>query len=179
MIQTEWCVLTGAPCSGKTTVLSALEALGCRCIPEAARVYIEQELSEGRTLKEIRADKAEFQNKIIAIKKQIESRLPAQELIFLDRALPDSISYLRVAGLDPSEVIEASKFFYYRRIFIFDPLPWQPDEVRNEDDETIALLDKQLEADYRQLGYDPIRIPVMSVQKRVDLILQTLLNHQS
>jgi predicted ATPase len=174
VIQTNWCVLTGAPCSGKTTVLTALEARGYKCIPEAARVYIEKELSKRRTLKDIRADEAAFQNKIVAIKKQIESQLPPQEIIFLDRAMPDSISYYRAAGLDTAEIMKASKIFHYRNIFIFDPLPWQTDGVRNEDDETIALLDKQLEADYRQLGYEPIRIPVMSVQARLNLILPTL-----
>lgn len=42
VIQTAWCVLTGAPSCGKTTVLKALESLGYTSVPEAARAYIEK-----------------------------------------------------------------------------------------------------------------------------------------
>jgi len=172
MIQTNWCVFTGAPCSGKTSVINRLHMLGYKCIPEAARVYIEQELSKGRTLNQIRADEGAFQNKMISIKKRIESALPVEDNIFLDRAMPDSISYLFLAKMDLSVAIEASNNFRYRHVFVFDPLPWQEDEARNEDDKTIALLDKRLEADYRGLGYEPIRVPVMPIEDRVDLILR-------
>src|SRR5579872_2819615 len=65
MIKTNWCVLTGAPCSGKTTALNVLKDLGYRCIPEMARVYIEDELSKGHSLKEIRADERAFQKKVV------------------------------------------------------------------------------------------------------------------
>lgn len=176
MIQTNWCVFTGAPCSGKTSVINRLHMLGYRCIPEAARVYIEQELSKGLTLQQIRSDEGAFQNRMISIKKRIESGLPVQENIFLDRAMPDSISYLSIAKMDPFLAIEASNNFRYRHVFVFDPLPWEKDEARNEDDETIALLDKRLEADYRELGYEPIRVPVMPLQERVELILLKTMN---
>ena len=111
MLKTNWCILTGAPCSGKTTVLNELEKRGFKCIPEVARVYIEQELSKGLTIDEMRADEAAFQKKIIEIKKQIELDLVPEEIVFFDRAMPDSISYLRIAGMDAAEVIELSKKF--------------------------------------------------------------------
>lgn len=173
-IETNWSVFTGAPCSGKTTVLNALKALGYKCIPEAARMYIETELAKGRSLTEIRADEMAFQKKIIQVKNEVESKLPPQEIVLLDRAMPDSIAYLRLAKLDTTEIMALSKNFRYRHIFIFDPLPLQQDHVRNESEETNLLLDKQHELDYRELGYKPIRVPVMSVQQRVDLILSSV-----
>lgn len=105
---------------------------------------------------------------------QIESALPPEQIIFLDRALPDSISYLQIAGLDCSEALKAAQIFRYSYVFVFDPLPLQADGVRIENPQTITLLDKQLEQDYRNLGYDIIRIPVMPTQERVNLILQRL-----
>ena len=174
VIQTAWCVLTGAPSCGKTTVLKALESLGYTSVPEAARAYIEKELSQGRILQDIRHNEGAFQHQLITIKMQIESALPPEQIIFLDRALPDSISYLQIAGLDCSEALKAAQIFRYSYVFVFDPLPLQADGVRIENPQTITLLDKQLEQDYRNLGYDIIRIPVMPTQERVNLILQRL-----
>ncbi len=171
-IQTAWCVFTGVPCSGKSTTLNALKSLGYKCVPEAARDHIEKELAKGHTLAEIRRDEGAFQIELIKIKLAIESGLLPQEVIFLDRAIPDSISYLKIAGLDPGPAIKAAQTFHYNHVFIFDPLPFQADGVRTENDQTISVLDKQLDQDYRDLGYDVIHIPVMPVQARLDLILQ-------
>ena len=57
MTATHWYVITGAPSSGKTTLLRELEKAGYRVIHEVARTIIESELAQGRTLKQIRSDK--------------------------------------------------------------------------------------------------------------------------
>src|SRR5271163_948267 len=111
MISTRWCVITGAPCSGKTTVLEALEQVGFKWIPEAARLYIDAELAKGRSIEEIRRDEATFQRGLVATKARIESELAPNGTVFLDRAMPDSLTYYRVARLDPAEVFEISKRF--------------------------------------------------------------------
>ena len=53
-IDTKWYVITGAPCSGKTTVLKELGARGIDWNPEVARVFIEEQQATGRTLEQIR-----------------------------------------------------------------------------------------------------------------------------
>lgn len=174
MLSTRWCVVTGAPCSGKTTVLKALARLGFKWIPEVARVYIDNELLQGRTIKEIRMDEAAFQRELVAAKARTESELVPDETVFLDRAMPDSITYYRLAGLDPGEVVEISKRFRYYRVFIFDRLPFEQDGARTETEESVLFLDKQLEIDYRELGYDVERIPVATVEERVQLILDSI-----
>ncbi len=56
MRMTRWHVITGAPCSGKTTVIRDLERRGFRVVHETARAWIEEELQKGRTMAEIRRD---------------------------------------------------------------------------------------------------------------------------
>ena len=172
VIPTRWCVFTGAPCSGKTTVIDELHKLGYAIKPEASRTYIEAELQKGRTLLEIRGDKQGYQQMLVRFKSALESTLPPDKLIFLDRALGDNVTYYRLVGLDPAEVIQLCSPRRYWQVFIFDRLPLIPDNVRTETEEEIAFLDREFELDYRRLGYNPIRVPVMPIPARVEFILK-------
>lgn len=62
-IETNWYVLTGGPCSGKSTTLEYLSSRGYLVVPEMARVVIDEE---------IRADAFGFQVKILDRKIQLE-----------------------------------------------------------------------------------------------------------
>ena len=54
--QTNWCVITGAPCSGKTAVIYELKQGGYKVIHEVARAYIDEMLDDGQPLDQIKAD---------------------------------------------------------------------------------------------------------------------------
>ena len=84
---TRWCVITGAPSSGKTAVIVQLERRGCRIVHEVARAYIEEELEKGRTLQSIKADPLDFERRILLRKMDIESHLPAAERLYLDELM--------------------------------------------------------------------------------------------
>jgi hypothetical protein len=64
-IPTNWHVITGAPCSGKTAVIEALARQGYRIVPEIARSYIESRLACGATLNAIKADALAFESHIL------------------------------------------------------------------------------------------------------------------
>jgi len=49
-VQTNWHVITGAPCSGKTTLINQLANLNFQTGLEAARQYFEIETAKGRTI---------------------------------------------------------------------------------------------------------------------------------
>lgn len=168
---TQWCVITGAPSSGKTAVILQLAQRGCRVVHEAARAYIEHELKKGRTLQEIKSDPLHFERRILLNKIDIESHLSATERLFLDRAVPDSIAYYRFEGLDSGEPERFSRLFRYRRVFFFDRLRLTRDAVRSENDDSAETLERLLEVSYRELGYDLIRVPVMPVAERTRLVL--------
>ncbi|MBW1859723.1 MAG: ATP-binding protein, partial [Deltaproteobacteria bacterium] len=167
MGETNWYVVTGAPSSGKTTLVRELERLGYRVVHEVARDYIEAQMEQGRTLEEIRADKRSFETWILTAKVAIEATLPKDEVIVFDRAIPDSIAYFGAAGLDKTEAVQKSPRNRYRKIFLLDCLPYKTDRARIEDKETAMKLDEGLEQSYNMLGYDVIRIGVMSIQERL------------
>jgi predicted ATPase len=170
-ITPNWYVITGGPSSGKTTVINELAKLGYLTIPEAARVYFNQETAKGKSLDEIRGDEAEFQRKVLKMKIKIENDLPKNKIIFLDRAIPDSIAYYQVCGLNPKEVTQLCQKKQYQKIFFLEQLPVENDYARIENAETIKKLNRLLKEEYQNLGYKVIDIPPMSVEKRVQKIL--------
>ena len=60
-IITKWNVITGRPCTGKTTVINILSERGYKTTIEHARHYIDTQKITGRTVEEIRENKKEFQ----------------------------------------------------------------------------------------------------------------------
>lgn len=171
---TRWTVVTGAPCSGKTAVIDELARRGYRVVPEAARAYIEAELEKGRRLDEIKSDPRRFEGHIFRAKRRLEARLPAGERLFLDRALPDSIAYYVLEGLDPAEPRRQSLRVRYRRIFLFERLTFVTDPARSENALAADRIERLIGAAYRDLGYAVIRVPVMPVPARTEFVLNRL-----
>ncbi len=171
---TNWCVITGAPCSGKTTVIDALEQRGYAVVHEVARAFIDTELAKGKTLAQIRADERAFERHILMEKVKIEATLAKADIVFLDRAVPDSMAYYRLRGLDPAEPRQWSQAVRYRNIFLFERLGFLTDPVRAEDDQTAERLSQLITESYQSLGYDLIPVPVGSVADRTEFILEHL-----
>jgi predicted ATPase len=174
MHPTNWYVFTGAPCSGKTTAIQEMNRLGYTVVQEVARAFIEAEVEKGKCLSQIKADKLAFERHILNRKIEIESSLPEKEIIFFDRAIPDSIAYYKIEGLDPSEPIALSKKFRYKKIFLFERLRFERDEARSESDLTAASLESLLYECYRMLEYSVVRVPLLSASERTDFILQQI-----
>lgn len=172
---TSWIVITGAPSSGKTSVIDALTSRGYAVQGEVARELIEECLRHGLSLADVKADGGkQLQADILRIKTSREKQLAPLDTVFMDRGMPDSISYFRLAGLDTNAAMAACRHFRYRAVFIFDRLPVIRDGVRSEDEAAAMQIDVMLEADYRTLGYVPVRVPVMPIAARTDFILKTL-----
>ena len=174
MRQTNWHVITGAPCSGKTSVIREIEQRGTRVIHEFARSYIDEQLGKGLHLDQIKADVLRFERHILHAKIRIEEALTETEPVFLDRGVPDSIAYYRLEGLDPAEPLALSHKARYRQVFFFERFKFLKDDVRSEDDMMAAKLNDLLLEAYAQIGYDIIRVPVMPVAERMDLVLRAL-----
>ncbi len=174
---TKWVVLTGATCAGKTTTLRALEQMGFKVLHEVARGYLQQELEKGRSWSEVRADERQFRQEVFALTKNAEDTLlyQADQLIFLDRAAIDSVSFHRAAGLDPNEIAQQLSDYRYGSVFHLDRLPFEDDGLRTVNEERRAFLDTSLELDYRSFDYRPIRVPVMEVAERVSFILDRIM----
>ena len=158
----------------KNAVINELARRGYGVVHEVARAHIETQLASGLSLDQIRHDALSFERCILEKKVAIERKLAVGERFFFDRAVPDSIAYFRLAGLDPSEPIALSRRVHYKKVFLLDRLPVQEDRVRKEDEETAGAIETLLIECYRDLGYPPVRIPVATVPSRADAILQHL-----
>jgi len=174
MSDTNWCVISGAPSSGKTTLVNELERCGYRVIHEVARGIIETGMDEGQTLEEIRSDEESFENLVLNTKIAIEAELPRDEVIFFDRAIPDSIAYFDIAGLDVDKAVAKSPRNRYKKVFLLDRLPYLKDHARIEDQEDAVSLDQSLEASYSALGYEVIRIGVVPVKDRLRRVIEEI-----
>jgi predicted ATPase len=173
-VQTMWHVITGAQSSGKTTLIDQLADKGFQTVPESARQYFEIEMARGRSLDEILENGATLQRDIKATQLRIELGLRAIDVVFLDRSLPDCLTFYRVAGLDPNEILAECFHHRYASIFVLDRLPIQQDGLRIEDDTLAVLLDEWLARDYSSLGYRVVRVPVLQPQERLAFILERL-----
>ena len=174
MRQTNWHIITGAPCSGKTTVIKEIEQRGIRVIHEVARAYIDRQLGKGLRLDQIKADMLQFERHILHAKVRIEDSLTKTDPVFFDRGVPDSIAYYNLEGLDPAEPLKHSRRTRYRRIFFFERFDFLNDKVRSEDEMIAARLNDLLLKAYGEIGYDITMVPVMPVIDRVDLVLESI-----
>jgi predicted ATPase len=172
--QTSWHVITGAPCSGKTTLIDLLATGGYKTVPEVGREYIEREIAAGRTLEEIRGNDTVLAPVFAKIQLESEGRLQRDDILFLDRAFPDCLGFFRLVGRDPNEILAQCFHYRYASVFLLDRLPYQKDDARNESDAASSFLDECLYADYTALGYDVIRVPVLPPQERLNFVIKKL-----
>lgn len=174
-IDTKWVVFTGAPSSGKSTTLEALSKRldDFKYKKEIARSYFEKLLMNSSYSRNIE-NEANDQKEITAQKYALEESLNHNKQIFLDRGMPDSITYYRTCGLDPCEPLPHSTKFKYNKVFIFESLPPKNDGIRVEDEKLSILIRKWLEKDYIYLGYNVIKVAVDTLDNRVDFILSQL-----
>lgn len=175
-VHTNWHVITGAPCSGKTTLIKLLEVKGYQTVHEAGRNYIEREKSCGKTLKEIRKSDIDFSFAIKAITLNVENGLSKESTIFLDRAFPDCLTFFRISGLDPNLALPDCFHHHYASVFLLDRFPVQFDEARIENEDIAVAIDEWLMRDYSALGYEVKRVPVLPPEERVEYIISRISN---
>jgi len=157
-------------------VVEELSKLGIKTVPETARALIDAKLWCGIKLEAIRSDEAGFQRELFELKFKIENELDPNQKIALDRALPDSIAYFKAAKLDPAPIIEKCSRFKYAKVFIFDRLALKSDYARTENEDRAAWLDLELEKDYRALGLDVVRVPLLAIKERTKIVRDFILS---
>ena len=170
-----WYVITGGPCSGKTTIVNMLAERGYKTTVEHARHYIDSQLAVGKTVKEIRKHQAEFQLKVLNLQIEQESSLSPDEVVFLDRAIPDARAYYRFLSLpEDEELTKMMAIVSYKKIFILDYLPLVEDYARHEDRAAQKKIHQMITDVYESLPFPVIHVPVRPARERVDFILQNL-----
>lgn len=147
-----WYVITGGPSSGKTTRVNLLRQRGYRTTIEHARHYLVLQRVGGRSVADIRSRQLEFQRGVLTMQLEQEAALDPDEVVFLDRALPDSLAYYRFLDLPPLT----------------------KDYARTEDSAAQDRIRQLLFETYDSLHVALDRVPVLAPDDRVDFILARL-----
>ena len=173
--QTNWYVITGGPSSGKTTTVNLLVARGYKTTIEHARHYLDTQRSFGKTIEEVRKHQAEFQLGVLDMQIEQEGLLSPLDMVFLDRAIPDSVAYYLFMNLpQDGKLLTALNTIYYKKIFILDCLPLVQDYARTEDEAAQKKIHALLTQVYKALPFPVLHVPVLPPDERVDFILKNL-----
>jgi predicted ATPase len=96
-------------------------------------------------------------------------------ILFLDRAIPDSLAYYRFLSLPPDKkLLDMLTKIFYKKIFILDRLPLVPDYARTEDEAAQKRIHVLLTEVYESLAFPVVHVPVLPANDRVDFILKNL-----
>jgi len=164
-----WNVITAGPSAGKSSVIRELAARGYEIRPEAARIVLDQKISEGVDIEEYR-EKPQFNMDVTRKDVQIISNTNSEDHVFFDRTIFDNIAYRELFNLAVSDQIYEYKE-EFDTVFMLEQLEYQDDAVRTEDETEARVIHNKLRDVYEyQLGFNVIDVPVMTVEKRVDKI---------
>lgn len=174
-IKTNWNVITGGPCTGKTTVVNLLAKRGYKTTIEHARHYIDTQKVKGKTIEEIKKNKQQFQRRVLDMQIEQEASLNPNDIVFLDRALPDAMAYYQFLNLKYDDrLVEQCSKYCYNRVFILDRLPLINDYARLEDEKEQIRIHKLIIEVYKTFPCPIVFVPVIPPKKRVDFILNNL-----
>lgn len=160
-------VISGGTCCGKSATIKALKDKGYRCVKEVAReVLARGHNNYGTSIEQIAAN----QEKIYYYQSIVEE---GDKGGFFDRGTVDNIAYSQhFLGRTPTYVDIEDARGRYDKVFFLDRLPYDKDGLRVEEDEIEAeVIHNRIRDLYDELGYDIIDVPVMSLEDRVDFIL--------
>lgn len=167
-------IITGAPGTGKSTLLEALKNTGHNCFDEVARMIIAQELRKGTNhlpWLNIR----EFSKLVLAEMLNQKNTILSQDLCFLDRGIPDIIGYFKHSNIvaDKHYFDELKKYAYQKKVF-FTPI-WEEiyvtDSERLETIEEAKKISEALYTTYASLGFELIIVPKTDTKSRLDFVL--------
>lgn len=174
-IPTNWYVITGGPGSGKTTIVNLLNKRGYETTIEHARHYLDTKLADGKSVEEVRNHQRVFQLGVLDMQIEQEKSLSPDDLVFLDRAIPDALAYYRFLNIPPDEkLLRALKTVSYKKVFILDCLPLIRDYARNEDEAAQLKIHALLTDVYKSLPFPVVHVPIMPPEERVDYVLENL-----
>ncbi len=175
-------MVTGGPCSGKTTLVTALAAAGHRTVPEAAIDVIERlNASMGaegqRTWRS--NNLAGFQRMVLDLQLERQASLaPGEDLVFLDRGIADGIAYFRNARLDPPRaLVEHALASRYEHAFVLDTLDVfdrRRSSGRTSSRADSVKLGDLLESVYTEIGVPVSRVVLAPVPERILAILKAV-----
>ena len=170
-------VITGGPGSGKTTVLAELARLGHSSIPEDARAVIQEQIVSGGNavpwLEASRFADLLMERSIATYREQAAKNLQAP--VYFDRGVGDAFTCAGLVGHTLSTHLQeqASACRYRNPIFLapYWPAIYTTDAERRQTIEEAERTEHAIVHTYKDLGYEIVRLPLVSAAERADFIL--------
>ena len=176
-------VITGGPCSGKTTIIEHLSKQGFQVVTECAIEVIE-ELNKDMGIegqkKWRKENLVELQRILVAKQIEKESKIKAgkAEVVFFDRGMYNGLAYLRLMKKPvETELLAIIKGYTYDMVFALETLSnFQPraETGRTSDREKSIAIGRLLEEVYKENGIEVVFVKEMSVEERVSFIKEHL-----
>ncbi len=174
--QPHFFLLTGGPGAGKTSVLNELRKSGYAVVPEVARAIIKTQNRNGGKATH-NGNRNTFRD--LMLKQSIidfEHRMTSTQPVFFDRGIPDLYGYSHsFCDHLPSSVSQAVQQYRYNPlVFIFPPWLeiYSHDTERKQDFQEAVETYQAVKEAYLVCGYQLIEVPKVSVQNRIEFILQ-------
>ncbi len=164
-------LLTGGPCTGKSSTILQLQSLGYTVVPEVSRSIIEQEQVKEKPILPW-TNLYVFNELVTAKQKKLEEQI-TDEVVFLDRGMHDNLVYCADGKIAiPPELLRETQIKRYDHVFLLDRLPlYVIDKERKEDAEKGMRLHAGFEKVYKDAGYTVTRVPVDSIENRAQYII--------
>jgi len=171
-------VLTGAPGTGKSTVIQELEKRNKFCMHEVSR-EVTLEARENGTEQLFLTQPLLFSDLLLKgrVNQFDKATNLMEKFVFFDRGIPDVHAYMNYIGLDYPEKYE--KISNEKRYdFVFLMPPWEEiyitDSERYESFEQALAIHNHLLRAYESLGYTVVEVPKGTVAARTDYILRII-----
>ncbi len=169
-------VLTGAPGTGKSTILNLLQRKGYFCLEEISREIIKE--AERMGSKKLFLSQPILFSKVVLGKRIIQyqqANNSNEKYCFFDRGMPDITAYLNNNRIPYEETFkQATKKYTYHTVFVFPP--WEEiyttDSERFETFEEAQQVHVALVEEYKKTHTNIITVPKGTPQERLDFILK-------
>jgi predicted ATPase len=168
-------VVTGAPGTGKTSVISLLGDRHATVSEPAREVIAEHAAETGEATLDGRPEL--FLRRLVQRSIDNFHSVSGDTVVFFDRGLPDCVAYAAVLGMDPEPFLEQANALRYDSPVFMAP-PWKEiytrDALRRATFEQVEAFHVHLRSAYLQLSYELIELPRTSPRGRVEAITQHL-----
>ncbi len=169
-------IITGAPGTGKTSIINELQKRGFSISKEISREIIANELKQGGDVLPWKNLKA-FSERVALLRKTQFDNAPENKLHFFDRSIIDVFAYMKLDKIcSKSLELQLGETQYATTVF-YTPI-WKEiyinDTERKEDIISAIKVEETLLSCYKSFGYTLIEIPKLTITQRVDFILSKI-----